>query len=408
MLGIMSDEHKKDPKDFSSEPAKQGTATNEKDAQIDPGAPSPELAEIDKETSGFSWSQAFVIIGLIALVVIAFSAYIMIGKNKERLEQQALQAHQEMVMKLNQELPGYLASQADADGMLTVNRSEAQVEFIRLNGMAEASSGWMLSGNQIVKVRVPVTYEAVVDTNGSWVVDVKENVARVIAPAVVPRTPPAIELGKIARAEDGGWVLLQSTEAQEVASSLESALSERARDVYLQESDAIILSARNTLEDQILTWLTERGVFKDPEFAAVKIVFPKLPEPKTAQPEAATDNPEMGSTEEAVSTAEESSPQVEEKPTPPAEESSETEADAPKQDAAESKLAGDASVSEPSRAPLPKEESTEATQDNSGDDTAEQPKAEPAADGTETEPSDKVPNGSISTPMAFYLRSIRV
>lgn len=275
----MSDEEKKQPQDSLTPEASQQNAepTQPEDAASD----TPDI-KVEPVGDGFGWSRAFAIIGVVALLVLAFVAYVMVGKTQQQQQSASVADPLSFIEQLNQELPDFIVSQA-YQGKLVLHEEPEMVQLVRVKGSLGKSGEWLLDSSQVEKLRVPVVHTFVVNANDAWDVAIKGNVARVRVPPLKAGEMLRIT-GDIERAVGDLWRAVPVSEAATLGESLRAQVFARSEALLEEHRTSMEADARVALEDILLEWLLAKDAFEDHDFAAVKVVFPDVQ--AAMQPEA--------------------------------------------------------------------------------------------------------------------------
>ena len=236
----------------------------------------------------FSWAHAFAIVGTLALLVIAFLAYIVVSKRGELFPSGL------GIEEINRNANKYLSEQAGGDYLVlkTIERIE---HFLKIPENA-ISTGWISPEVATERLQVPVVYEFGVPVNdATWTLELQGNVC-------LAKGPP-LEVLRVLYGSDAENYTREATtvprpkeKVDPILQSLEPQLDVRALMLLEgKEGTELRALAKETLETMLEEWLLDIGVFKNQEFATVKVVInglepEALPEEPAELPEAPADS----------------------------------------------------------------------------------------------------------------------
>lgn len=134
-------------------------------------------------------------------------------------------------------------------------------------------------GVTVSEIRVPVTYRYHLRLDDRWILDVREGVCLVRAPAIRPTLPPAIHTDGLEKRIEGSWLRFDEREIMdELESSLTLRLSARAGSP--QRIDLIRETCRKRVADFVRSWLLAEGQWGEGRLKAVDVVFAdEIPHP---------------------------------------------------------------------------------------------------------------------------------
>ena len=265
-------------------PSADSSTDDNQHANSMPSSDSSNASE-EKKNDIFSATQAFALFGVMALIVLVYMISSSVGGGDGKDKRLAREAHLQVVRTLNDELPNYLSSIANEDGTITVNTREQQLELVRFQNPENIKTGdWMLeSGANMQSVRIPVTYQYQVSAQKPWSLDIRGNVARVIAPPLLPELSPEVNFGALMRQTSYGWKNMPKEEASEFVADLQDKLTRQAYQRYLDGRSELKEEARREIQQMVMNWLSEHPSYgdaiDDPDYGVVKVVLREQEEP---------------------------------------------------------------------------------------------------------------------------------
>lgn len=160
-------------------------------------------------------------------------------------------------------------------GLLEVSRMEVTE---MLDARIEHTVLGVLIGETQPRIRVPAVYRYHVELQPEWKVLRKDGVFTVVAPAVRPTLPVAVDFAGIEKDVAGTWLLVPITgdgDLQDLERTITAKLAERAssRDYLARQREA----ARRTVREFVRTWLVEQTRFSDAEYTAIRVLFADEP-----------------------------------------------------------------------------------------------------------------------------------
>lgn len=129
-------------------------------------------------------------------------------------------------------------------------------------------------GETIPHIRVPATYRYTVKLASEWPVRHRGDVFTVVAPAIKPSLPVAVDLSRMEKDVGGTWVLAPFTGTDDL-NSLERGITARlgakaASPAYLKLCRE---EARKTVEEFVRKWLVSQAKYQDAAGKTVRVRF---------------------------------------------------------------------------------------------------------------------------------------
>lgn len=143
-------------------------------------------------------------------------------------------------------------------------------------------------GEAVTEIRVPVTYRYHLSFEHTWLLDVRDGVCHVRAPAIQPTLPPAIDTAGMEKRIDGSWLRFDEQQMmEELERSLTARLSARAGSPGRIEIVREI--CRKRVAEFVREWLLAEQQWGDDRIVAVEVVFADeqailVPEPDSPPP----------------------------------------------------------------------------------------------------------------------------
>lgn len=133
-------------------------------------------------------------------------------------------------------------------------------------------------GETVPQIRVPAVYRYQVELAPEWRVLRTGEVFTVVAPAVQPGLPVAVDLGRMEKEVSGTWVLLPFTEVDaldELERSVTARLAGKARSpAYMQLQRK---AARETVTEFVKKWLVTQAQWHSAARPRIRVLFADEP-----------------------------------------------------------------------------------------------------------------------------------
>ncbi|MDB5856086.1 MAG: hypothetical protein JWR22_4127 [Herminiimonas sp.] len=131
-------------------------------------------------------------------------------------------------------------------------------------------------GNTVTQIRVPAVYRYHIELAPEWKVTVRDKTFIVVAPAVKPTLPIAIDTARLERFASGTWSLLTGRkELDELQRSITQTLAVKAGSSSYIELQREV--ARKTVKEFVEKWLITQGKWDEHKKDAIKVYFDDEP-----------------------------------------------------------------------------------------------------------------------------------
>ena len=133
-------------------------------------------------------------------------------------------------------------------------------------------------GETVPRIRIPAVYRYQIDLDPEWRVVRTNRVFTVVAPAVEPSLPVAVDLSGIEKDVAGDWYVVPFTETADLNAlerGITAKLGKKATSrEYLERQRA---DARKTVTEFVKKWLVEQTRWKDASYENIKVLFADEP-----------------------------------------------------------------------------------------------------------------------------------
>lgn len=128
-------------------------------------------------------------------------------------------------------------------------------------------------GETVSEIRVPVTYRYHLRLEDAWQLEVSGGTCLVLAPAIRPSLPPAIDTARMTKRSDNGWLRFNAEDQlADLERSLTPTLVSYAGDP--RHVDLIRDEARETVAAFVRSWLLREDQWREDRFRAIVVRFP--------------------------------------------------------------------------------------------------------------------------------------
>jgi len=128
-------------------------------------------------------------------------------------------------------------------------------------------------GTTTSEITVPATFRYDISLSGTWRLASKNNVCIVLAPAILPSLPPAIDTDGMQKMSTSGWARFNKEEnLDNLEKGITSALNERASDS--NHINLVREQCRQSVAAFIKRWLLKDKYWQEDRFSAIIVYFP--------------------------------------------------------------------------------------------------------------------------------------
>jgi hypothetical protein len=150
--------------------------------------------------------------------------------------------------------------------------TEKQVETFRAEDSRSVFWDKLYLGTTVSEIRVPVTYRYHLRLADAWKLDVSGQTCVVVAPAIRPSLPPAIDTEKMEKRSEAGWARFNARQQlDDLERGITPTLAQYAAD--RRHLGLAREQCRQTVAEFVKTWLLREAQWGSDRFHTIKVVF---------------------------------------------------------------------------------------------------------------------------------------
>jgi hypothetical protein len=224
--------------------------------------------------SHFPWRTLFLCVVLLVIALLAFKSCLGIGKIVEKtVETIPVIVERFKTGHITQTFRESIPEVSSTDGdVLEVATSRSNETFTRSDSKKVVWDAIYL-GTTVSEIRVPAVFRYNINLSDAWRLAAKNNVCVVLAPAIRPSLPPAIQTDQMEKSKSSGWARFDKDDNLDV---LERGIT---HELELRAGDAdhiklIREACRQSVAKFVRKWLMKESQWSNDRFSSIVVVFP--------------------------------------------------------------------------------------------------------------------------------------
>jgi hypothetical protein len=226
----------------------------------------------------FPWAMAILAAVVVLLAAFTLIAYLRTGRAIKDTADRMIAAAPEIARNFwtgritqtfQESIPRITSTQGD---ILELAVSHSDETFKRADEK-RVGWDWVYLGTTVAEIRVPVTYRYHLRLSDPWWLAARDRVCLVLAPAIRPSLPPAIDTTRMEKRAESGWARFDKNEQlDQLERSLTGTLVERSGDAA--HLDLVREACRKSVAEFVRKWLLREQQWRTDRFTSIIVVFP--------------------------------------------------------------------------------------------------------------------------------------
>jgi hypothetical protein len=227
--------------------------------------------EDPKPHKPFPWVTVIVAVTIIIITAFALVAYLKTVREVRTIASDVARNFKtgNITQTFRESIPRITSTQGD---VLELAVSQSDESFKRSD---EKWIGWdyIYLGTTVVEIRVPVTFRYHLRLSDAWRLASRDHVCVVLAPAIRPSLPPAIDTALMEKRAESGWARFDKNDKlDELEQSLTAMLEQRAMDT--NHIRLVREACRQSVAEFVKRWLLREEQWRSDRFSVIVVVFP--------------------------------------------------------------------------------------------------------------------------------------
>ena len=225
----------------------------------------------------FPWGTVILAVAAVILGAFVLVAYLRTGRGIKDTADRLIAAGPAIARNFmtgnitytfQESIPRIISTQGD---ILELAVSRSNETFTRADEKRLAWD-WVYLGTTVAEIRVPVTFRYHLRLSDPWKLVTRDQVCVVLAPAIRPSLPPAIDTAGMEKRAESGWARFdKQAKLDELERSLTSILEQRAGD--REHLDLVREACRKSVAQFVRKWLLHEEQWRSDRFTAIVVVF---------------------------------------------------------------------------------------------------------------------------------------